>query len=91
MPICERVRLRYKSQVVSHILSANNLCQLSFVADRQGSFRFRCTVTRANLHRFMIGKLQIGQNALQWRAVVLAVLALVAYLWTFQFELEDQP
>ena len=55
--------------------------RLSFVADRQGSFRFRCTVTCGNLHPFMIGKLQVGQNMLLWRAVALSGLALVAGAW----------
>ena len=32
--------------------------RLTFVADRQGSFRFRCTVTCGNMHPFMIGKLR---------------------------------
>jgi hypothetical protein len=41
-----------------------------FVAGRQGSFRFRCTVTCGNLHPFMIGRNQVGQNALLWRGAV---------------------
>ena len=55
--------------------------RLTFVADRQGSFRFRCTVTCGSLHPFMIGKLQVGQNTLLWRGVLLAGLALVAGVW----------
>lgn len=55
--------------------------RLTFVADRQGSFRFRCTVTCGNLHPFMIGKLQVGQNALLWRGALLSVLVLVAGVW----------
>ncbi len=52
---------------------------LTFVADRPGSFRFRCSVTCGPLHPFMIGKLNVGINWLLWRAVGLAVLALIAY------------
>lgn len=48
---------------------------LSFVADRPGSFRFRCSVACGPLHPFMVGQLKVGPNALFWRAVVLAVLA----------------
>jgi len=55
--------------------------RLTFVADQQGSFRFRCTVTCGNMHPFMIGKLQVGQNRLFWRGVLLASLALVAGVW----------
>ncbi len=55
--------------------------RLTFVADRQGSFRFRCTVTCGNLHPFMIGKIQVGQNALLWRGALLAGLALIAGIW----------
>ena len=52
--------------------------RLTFVADRQGTFRFRCTVTCGNLHPFMIGKLQVGQNGLLWRGALLVGLALIA-------------
>ncbi len=52
---------------------------LTFVADRPGSFRFRCSVTCGPLHPFMIGKLNVGINWLLWRAVGLAVLSLMAY------------
>lgn len=55
--------------------------RLTFVADRQGSFRFRCTVTCGNLHPFMIGKLQVGRNDLFWRGALLAGLMLVAAAW----------
>ena len=58
--------------------------RLIFVADRQGSFRFRCTVTCGNLHPFMIGKLEVGQNTLFWRAVALSGLVLVAGIWKFK-------
>jgi heme/copper-type cytochrome/quinol oxidase subunit 2 len=55
--------------------------RLTFVADQQGSFRFRCTVTCGNLHPFMIGKLNVGSNNLLWRAFALSGLALVAGAW----------
>ena len=35
---------------------------LTFVADRPGSFRFRCNVTCGAMHPFMIGKLTVGAN-----------------------------
>lgn len=55
--------------------------RLTFVADRQGSFRFRCTVTCGNMHPFMIGKLEVGQNRLFWRVIALSGLALGAGIW----------
>ena len=55
--------------------------RLTFVAERQGSFRFRYTVTCGNIHPFMIGKLQVGQNTLLGRAIALSALALVAGTW----------
>lgn len=56
--------------------------RLSFLADRSGTFRFRCSVTCGPLHPFMIGKLVVGTNWLGWRAAGLAILAAAAgLLW----------
>lgn len=55
--------------------------RLTFVADRQGMFRFRCTVTCGNMHPFMIGKLEVGQNTVLWRVAALMGLGLFAALW----------
>lgn len=60
--------------------------RLSFVADRAGSFRFRCSVTCGALHPFMIGKLRVGSNALLWRGIGLAFLSVVAG-WLFYGQL----
>jgi heme/copper-type cytochrome/quinol oxidase subunit 2 len=57
---------------------------LSFVADRAGSFRFRCSVTCGAMHPFMIGKLNVGSNDLLWRAIGLGVLAVVTGVWMKQ-------
>ncbi len=50
---------------------------LTFVADRPGSFRFRCSVTCGPLHPFMIGKLNVGTNWLLWRSIGLVALTSV--------------
>jgi heme/copper-type cytochrome/quinol oxidase subunit 2 len=55
--------------------------ELTFTADRTGSFRFRCSVTCGDLHPFMIGKLQVGSNLLLWRGAGLAILAALAGVW----------
>jgi heme/copper-type cytochrome/quinol oxidase subunit 2 len=55
--------------------------RLSFVANRTGSFRFRCSVACGALHPFMIGQLKVGANALFWKAIGSAVLAVLAGFW----------
>ena len=58
--------------------------RLTFVADRPGTFRLRCSVTCGPLHPFMIGKLTIGSNELGWRGVGLVILAVIAGVWAFR-------
>lgn len=55
--------------------------RMSFVADKPGSFRFRCSVTCGPLHPFMIGKLTVGPNWFYWKALGVAVLVASAGLW----------
>jgi len=54
--------------------------RLTFVANKPGSFRFRCNVTCGAMHPFMIGKLNVGANTSLWRAIGLTLLAAVAAL-----------
>jgi len=54
----------------------------TFVADKSGVFRFRCSVACGNLHPFMIGKLQIGQNLLLIRGFALLILSIVAAFYS---------
>ena len=42
---------------------------LTFVANRSGSFRFRCNVTCGAMHPFMIGKLNVGENTTWIRSI----------------------
>ena len=56
---------------------------LTFVADRPGSFRFRCNVTCGAMHPFMIGQLTVGANHWLYRGIGLAILATIGVLmWT---------
>jgi heme/copper-type cytochrome/quinol oxidase subunit 2 len=54
--------------------------RLSFVADKPGSFRYRCNVTCGALHPFMIGKLTVGTNEWLYRGAGLAILAVLGIL-----------
>jgi len=50
---------------------------LTFVANKPGSFRFRCNITCGAMHPFMIGKLTVGTNNWFYRSVGLAALAII--------------
>lgn len=56
---------------------------LTFVADRDGAFHFRCAVACGNLHPFMIGKLIVEPNLTWLRAVAASVLATAGALAVF--------
>ncbi len=53
--------------------------QLTFVADRDGAFRFRCNVTCGAMHPFMIGKITVGTNDWLYRSIGLASLAVIGF------------
>jgi heme/copper-type cytochrome/quinol oxidase subunit 2 len=53
---------------------------LAFVADKPGSFRFRCNVTCGAMHPFMIGKLNVGSNNWFFRSVGLIALGMVGVM-----------
>ncbi|MGZ9226292.1 MAG: hypothetical protein ACXW4M_12140, partial [Anaerolineales bacterium] len=50
---------------------------LTFVADKPGSFRFRCNITCGAMHPFMIGKLTVGANQWLYRSILLSMLATI--------------
>jgi len=53
---------------------------LTFIADKPGSFRFRCNVTCGAMHPFMIGKLTVGTNHWLFRSVGLAALTVIGVI-----------
>jgi len=53
---------------------------LTFVANKPGSFRFRCNVTCGAMHPFMIGKLTVGTDQWFYRSVGLAAVAVMGLL-----------
>jgi plastocyanin len=59
---------------------------LTFVADKPGSFRFRCNVTCGAMHPFMIGKLIVGKNDLFIRSIGLAALAVVGVMTSIKLK-----
>ncbi|GAB4473973.1 MAG: hypothetical protein Kow0088_09670 [Anaerolineales bacterium] len=54
---------------------------LTFVADKPGSFRFRCNVSCGALHPFMLGKLTVGSNEWLLRAFALSILVFLALMF----------
>jgi len=62
---------------------------LSFVADKSGSFRFRCNVTCGAMHPFMIGKLTVGTNDWLYRSMSLAILVVIGVLPLSSFFFPD--
>ena len=55
--------------------------QVTFVANKAGTFKLRCSVACGNLHPFMTGKISVGPNLLLYRAGGLALLAVVYSTW----------
>jgi heme/copper-type cytochrome/quinol oxidase subunit 2 len=53
---------------------------LTFVADKPGSFRFRCNVTCGAMHPFMIGKITVGTNNWLFRSIGLAAIAIAGVM-----------
>lgn len=56
----------------------------TFIANKTGVFRFRCSIACGNMHPFMIGKLQVGPNWELIRGIVLGGLAVFAAILSFR-------
>jgi heme/copper-type cytochrome/quinol oxidase subunit 2 len=59
----------------------------TFIANKTGVFRFRCSIPCGNLHPFMIGELKVGPNLLFWRAIALGLLVVGVVLGSFRWNL----
>lgn len=57
--------------------------QVTFVADREGKFKFRCSVACGALHPFMIGELRVEPNAPFLRAVLATIITAVGAIGLF--------
>ncbi len=55
--------------------------RLSFVADREGTFRLRCSVTCGPLHPFIVGTLTVGEGRLARGALALLLFAASGAVW----------
>jgi len=53
---------------------------LTFTAEKEGAFRFRCNVSCGAMHPFMIGKLTVGNNDWFFRSAGLSVIAVLGVL-----------
>ena len=53
---------------------------LTFIANKPGSFRFRCNATCGAMHPFMIGKLTVGTNNWLFRSVGLAMITVIGVI-----------
>jgi cytochrome c oxidase subunit 2 len=60
--------------------------QLSFTADKAGTYRFRCSITCGALHPFMIGKIKVGDNMLMLRGSVIVLLIAAVGVWRLRDE-----
>jgi heme/copper-type cytochrome/quinol oxidase subunit 2 len=56
------------------------IATLTFIADKPGSFRFRCNVTCGAMHPFMIGKLTVGTNDWLYRSIGFSIIAIIGFL-----------
>ena len=55
---------------------------VTFIADKEGTFKFRCSVSCGALHPFMIGELNVEPNAPLVRAILVTIIVSIsAMIW----------
>jgi heme/copper-type cytochrome/quinol oxidase subunit 2 len=55
---------------------------VTFIADKEGTFKFRCSISCGALHPFMIGELNVEPNAPLVRAIMVAIIVGIgAMIW----------
>ncbi len=88
VPQGQRVTLVLEAEDVTHglyldgydvdlVAVPGRASRATFVADRPGKFRLRCSKVCGTLHPFMLGELVVTPNAPFWRAIGITVLAAV--------------
>lgn len=58
--------------------------EVTLVADKEGTFKFRCSVSCGTLHPFMIGELNVEPNEPRVRAIaatLIIAIGAVIYFW----------
>jgi heme/copper-type cytochrome/quinol oxidase subunit 2 len=60
--------------------------EISFVANRTGKFRYRCSSTCGYMHPFMQGEMIVSPNYLYFASVGLSLGLVVGLLWSFRRE-----
>lgn len=51
--------------------------EVTFVADKEGKFKFRCSVSCGTLHPFMIGELNVAPNLPLGRAIIVTLIVAI--------------
>ncbi|MEK7447973.1 MAG: hypothetical protein AAB019_00650, partial [Planctomycetota bacterium] len=52
--------------------------EITFTADKEGKFRYRCSITCGSMHPFMLGEMIVSPNRPFWTGVGLAIGLIIA-------------